>query len=206
MQSFSLFPEHSSWLDIISASGSSYLLVFAAEIGDKSQLVCMALAAKYRATPVILGAALAFIVLNSLAVLFGVAIASWIPQPVMTAVVALLFAVFGILALRNGEDDEVESIERSDRNVLITTFLLITLAEFGDKTQLAVVALSATYIPLAVWVGATLALISTSSLGVWAGRTLLQKIPMDLIHRLSGVLFILLAMFAGWETYQLLNL
>ncbi|WP_438864596.1 TMEM165/GDT1 family protein [Neptunicella sp.] len=206
MQSFTLFPAHSSWLDMASASGSSYLLVFAAEIGDKSQLVCMALAAKYRATPVILGAALAFIVLNSLAVLFGVAIASWIPQSVMTAIVALLFAVFGIQALRNSEDEEVESIERSNRNVLVTTFLLITLAEFGDKTQLAVVALSATYIPLAVWIGATLALISTSSLGVWAGRTLLQKIPMDLIHRFSGVLFLLLAMFAGWETYQLLNL
>ena len=55
-----------NWLNLTTASGSSFLLIFAAEIGDKSQLVCMALAARYRASPVMLGSALAFLLLNTL--------------------------------------------------------------------------------------------------------------------------------------------
>ncbi len=195
-----------NWLDFLAISGSSYLLIFAAEIGDKSQLVCMALAARYRAFPVILGSALAFLVLNTLAVTFGVAIASWVPEVVISAIVAILFAIFGIHALRISEEqeDDVEVIS-SNRNIFVTTFLLITIAEFGDKTQLAVVALSSTNMPLAVWLGSTIALITTSALGVWAGRTLLQRIPITILHRVSGVIFLLLALVAVYKTYTILS-
>jgi Ca2+/H+ antiporter, TMEM165/GDT1 family len=192
------------WTSILSVSSSSFLLIFAAEIGDKSQLVCMALAAKYRALPVMLGAVLAFITLNSLAVTFGVAIASWIPEIVISSIVAILFLIFGIHALRIEEetDDEKVSIS-SNRNIFAATFLLITIAEFGDKTQLAVVALSSTSIPIAVWLGSTLALISTSALGILAGRTLLKKIPITLFHRISGFIFILLAIYAAYRSFTL---
>ena len=86
----------------------------------------------------------------------------------------------------------------------VATFLLITVAEFGDKTQLAVVALSSTSTPIAVWLGSTLALMTTSVLGVWAGHTILQRIPITLLHRVSGVIFILLAIFAAYKTYMAL--
>ncbi|MFK5892778.1 MAG: TMEM165/GDT1 family protein [Pseudomonadota bacterium] len=191
-----------NWLDFLTISGSSYLLIFAAEIGDKSQLVCMALAARYRATPVILGSALAFLLLNTLAVTFGVAIASWVPEVFISAIVAILFAIFGIHALHINEDEEEDiAVASSNSSIFVTTFLLITIAEFGDKTQLAVVALSSSSLPLAVWTGSTIALITTSALGVWAGRTLLQKIPITLLHRISGVIFIILALFATYNTY-----
>ncbi len=173
---------------------TSYLLIFAAEIGDKSQLVCMVLATRHRAFPVILGAITAFALLNALAVIFGMAIANWLPEIYVSLTVAILFAVFGIHALRIKEDGDNENIEeKSSHNVFLATFLLITIAEFGDKTQIAVVALSSTSIPLAVWIGATIALATTSALGVWAGRTILQKIPLKLLHQISGVFFLLLA-------------
>ena len=195
-----------NWLNVITTSSSSFLLIFAAEIGDKSQLVCMALAARYRASPVMLGSILAFLLLNSLAVTFGVAIANWLPEVFVSAAVAILFAVFGIHALRIEEDLNNEKVAiRSDRSILLGTFLLITLAEFGDKTQLAVVALSSTSLPVAVWLGSTLALIATSALGVWAGRTILQRIPITLLHRISGIIFILLAIFASYKTYEFLT-
>jgi len=88
---------------------------------------------------------------------------------------------------------------------LLGTFLLITMAEFGDKTQLAVVALSSTSLPIAVWLGSTVALIATSALGVWAGRTILQRIPITLLHKISGIIFILLAIFASYKTYEFLT-
>lgn len=181
---------------------TSYVLIVAAEMGDKSQLVCMTLAARHRAAPVIWGAIAAFALLNTLAVVFGVAIANWLPEYVIAATVAVLFTVFGILALRVEEADDDEDVqEKSGHGIFFTTFLLITVAEFGDKTQLAVVALSSTAVPLAVWLGSTAALVSTSALGVLAGRTILQKIPLTLLHKISGSIFLILAAIAAYRAY-----
>lgn len=191
-----------NWGELTTATGTSFLLIFAAEIGDKSQIVCMALAARYRAAPVMWGASLAFLLLNSLAVVFGVAIANWLPDILVSSVVAILFAAFGIHALWVQEDEpHEETVIRTGGSILAGTFLLIIVAEFGDKTQLAVVALSSTTLPLAVWFGATAALITTSGLGVWAGRTVLQRMPITWLHRISGVLFISLAVFAAYQVY-----
>jgi len=190
-------------MNLSSTAATSFVLIAAAEIGDKSQLVCMTLAARHRATPILLGAIASFAFLNSLAVIFGVAIASWFPDYIISATVAVLFAVFGIHALRIDEEDEEEEdvVEKSGHSLFFTTFLLITVAEFGDKTQLAVVALSSTALPVAVWIGATSALILTSTLGVIAGRTVLQKCPLALLHKISGIIFLILAMLAGYNTY-----
>ena len=75
----------------LSISLSSFTLVALAEIGDKSQLVCMTLAARHRHWPVILGAATAFLLLNTLAVLFGAGVAAWVPERVTAGLVAVLF-------------------------------------------------------------------------------------------------------------------
>jgi Ca2+/H+ antiporter, TMEM165/GDT1 family len=188
---------------ILTAAATSFALILVAEMGDKSQLVCMALAAKHRPVPVILGALTAFALLNALAVSFGKAIANWLPGYVIAGAVALLFIVFGIQALRTkAEESHEEFKEKSGHGIFFTTFLLITVAEFGDKTQLAVVALSSTGNPTGVWLGATLALGVTSALGVMAGRKLLQKIPLELLHKIGGILFLMLSGAAIVKAYQ----
>jgi putative Ca2+/H+ antiporter (TMEM165/GDT1 family) len=207
--SFSIADSLQSLLSLVNASSlaelsattiTSYVLIIAAEMGDKSQLVCMTLASRHRALPVMLGAIAAFALLNTLAVIFGVAIANWLPEYVIAATVAVLFTVFGIHALRVEEPDDDEEVEeKSGHNIFFTTFLLITVAEFGDKTQLAVVALSSTAAPIAVWLGSTLALVSTSALGVLAGRTILQKVPLVLLHKISGTIFLALAAIAAYR-------
>lgn len=187
---------------VATTSATSFVLIAAAEIGDKSQLVCMTLASRYRAAPVLWGAITAFAVLNTLAVVFGAAIADWLPDYLVAASVAMLFASFGLHALLNNtDDDDGEVVEKSGHNIFFTTFLLIIVAEFGDKTQLAVVAFSSTAEPLAVWLGATLALSFTSGLGVWAGQTVLQRIPLQLLHKISGLLFLALAAVAAYQAY-----
>lgn len=183
-----------TWL---ASAGTTFLLVGFAEIGDKSQLVCMTLAARHRGLPVAIGAVSAFAVLNLLAVVFGAAVAAWLPESLVTLVVAALFAFFGINALRYREDEEDDNVdEKPGHGIVATTFLLIFLAEFGDKTQLAVAGLGSTTEPSAVWAGATAALALTSLLGVFAGRKLLHRLPLVWIHRVSGVFFLLLAIFA----------
>jgi len=189
-----LTADAAAWL---SSAGATYLLIALAEFGDKSQLVCMTLAARHRGLPVVLGAIAAFAVLNLLAVLFGTAVAAWLPEWLVTAAVAALFAWFGIAALRFEEDDDEDIEEKPGHGVFATTFLMIFLAEFGDKTQIAVAGLGSTADAAATWVGGTLALATTSLLGVYAGRRLLNRLPLHWIHRVSGVFFLLLALLAA---------
>ena len=188
----------------MSSASATFLLIALAEFGDKSQLVCMTLAARHRGLPVVLGAVAAFAILNLLAVLFGAAVAAWLPEWVVTLAVAVLFTVFGISALRFEDEEEVEEVEeKPGHGIFATTFLMIFLAEFGDKTQIAVAGMGSAADASATWVGATLALASTSLLGVFAGRRLLNHLPLKWIHRISGVFFLLLALLA---TLRLLGL
>ena len=182
----------------LTSAGTTFLLVGLAEFGDKSQLVCMTLAARHRGLPIVIGAILAFAILNLLAVLFGAAVAAWLPEWLVTLAVAVLFATFGVSSLRYEDEDEDEKVEEMPgHGIVVTTFLLIFLAEFGDKTQLAVAGLGSTSQTYAVWAGATIALATTSALGVFAGRKLLNRLPLKWIHRISGVFFLLLAAFAA---------
>jgi putative Ca2+/H+ antiporter (TMEM165/GDT1 family) len=191
-------------IESLSVTLSTFTLIVLAEIGDKSQLVCMTLAARHRHWPVILGSASAFIALNALAVMFGAGIALWVPERVIAGFVAVIFGLFGLYALRSQPGGESKSVvEQPYHSIFLTTLLLIFVAEFGDKTQIAVAGLASSMAPFAVWLGATLALILVSVLGVWFGRTVLQRIPIEWLHRLSGVIFILFALFAAWRAISL---
>lgn len=187
-------------LESLSVSFSTFTLIALAEIGDKSQLVCMTLAARHKHWPVILGAATAFVALNALAVLFGAGVAAWVPERVTAGLVAVMFGAFGIHALRTkAEGMSEEVVERPGHGIFFTTLLLILVAEFGDKTQIAVAGLAGSMAPLPVWLGATTALVMVSALGVWVGRTVLQRLPLQWLHRISGGLFMLFALLAAWR-------
>ncbi len=184
-------------LEWLTAAASAFGVIFLAEIGDKSQLVCMTLAARHHHSPVMLGSIAAFIVLNTLAVVFGVGLALWVPEKVVAGAVAILFGVFGIKSLLAKEEDGDEEVqELSGHSIFITTFLMLFLAEMGDKTQLAVAGMASTMPVLPVWVGSTLALATTSALGILVGRKLLSRIPLHRLHQISGVFFLILAAFA----------
>ncbi len=183
-----------------SVSLSTFALIGLAEIGDKSQLVCIALAARHRHWPIIMGATAAFLILNTLAVMFGAGIAAWVPERVMAGMVALLFGGFGLHALfAQAEEGLDDMVEKPGHSLFIATFLLLFVAEFGDKTQIAVAGLAGSLAPWPVWLGATAALVWVSVLGVWAGRTFLQRLPLHWLHRAGGGIFLVFALIAGWR-------
>jgi putative Ca2+/H+ antiporter (TMEM165/GDT1 family) len=179
---------------------ASFTLVGLAEFGDKSQIVCMVLASRHRHWPVLFGALTAFLILNTLAVVFGAGVAAWVPAWATAALVAVLFSAFGIHALLKRPGDESEEIaQRPGRSVFVTTLSLIFLAEFGDKTQIAVAGLASNMAALPVWIGATAALAVVSALGVWVGQALLQRMPSYWLHRAGGVIFLVFAGIAAWR-------
>ena len=120
----------------------------------------------------------------------------------VTPVIQALFGAFALHILFNQDEEEPEGVEeKPGHGIFLTTLLLILVAEFGDKTQIAVAGMAGSLAPLPVWIGATTALVSVSALGVWAGRTLLQRIPLRWLHRISGALFLLFALVAAWRVF-----
>lgn len=180
-------------------------LLFVAELGDKTQLMAMSLAHRYRALPVILGSFAAFLVLNLLAVLLGGGLATVVPRPLLLAVAALLFLAFAWQSWRDGADEEAAEVSHGRRlGAVVTSFLLIFLAELGDKTQLAMVALAARgEALLAVFLGGTAALWLVALLGIVFGRTLLTRIPAQVVHRSAALLFAFFGLLALAEAVRI---
>lgn len=183
---------------LISSSILTFLLIIAAEMGDKSQIVCMTLAAKHRAKPVLFGAMVAFMLLNFLAVLLGASLASYIPMYVVSAIATIMFTAFGVQALLCSEQQHSDDPEpKMSRSIFFSALSIILVAEMGDKTQLAVATLSTTESPLMVWLSASLALLTTSAVGVYFGKKWLAKLNLRTIHKVSGVLFLIFAVLAA---------
>ncbi len=177
------------------ASLTTFVLIFMAEMGDKSQLVCMTLASRCSGRAVLAGAVSAFALLNAVAVTVGAALYAVLPPAVLQAFVALLFVFFAVHALRSHPEQMQERIEaRGRRGVFAAAFMLTLVSELGDKTQIAVAGLGSTLNPAGVWLGATLALSVTTLVGVVAGKSVLKRLPIVVLHRLSGILFAVLAL------------
>jgi putative Ca2+/H+ antiporter (TMEM165/GDT1 family) len=179
----------------------AFLAVAVAEIGDKSQLVCMMLATRGSAWMVFLGAGSAFAVLNLLAVWVGSQLAGLIPDTVAGVAVAALFAWFGIRLLLDTPSDEEEAAPLTDGSVFRVSAMSIMVAEFGDKTQLAVAGLSIEYPPVPVWLGATAALLTLTGIAVVLGAGLIRRLPVVTIHRAGGILFLLIALSVAVQTW-----
>ena len=171
---------------------STFSLIFLAEMGDKSQLLAVALAHRYRAVTVIAGVFAAFLLLNLLAVLVGQELANLVPHKLVLFIAAALFFYFGYQSWRMVDHVDAEySVKKTGYSGLFASFTMIFAAEFGDKTQLAMVALSArTQEMWAVFLGGTLALWSVSLVGILLGVTVLRRIPHHWIHRAAALLFL----------------
>jgi putative Ca2+/H+ antiporter (TMEM165/GDT1 family) len=173
---------------------STFGLIFLAELGDKTQLTAMALAVRFPWGKVFIGTALAFVLLNIGAVALGKVLFTLLPIFWIKLVSAGLFLFFGIATLfgKGKDGDDAEGRRGSSaRGALAASFLMILMAELGDKTQLLTASLAARHdAPLEVFMGSTLALWSVSLLGIFAGRRLTRFVPLAYIHRGAGVLFI----------------
>ena len=175
---------------MLKAFGTAFGLTLIAELGDKTQIAILTLSARYGWLPVFLGAALAFVILDGLAVTVGAVLAKFVPADVIRGVSAAIFIVFGLLSFRPMKE-EAEGAPKSSRNPFLTAFFYIALMELGDKTQLALLALTSRFkMPLWIFLGGTLALVLSSFIGAVIGKYLGHYIPIKWVRWGSGVVFI----------------
>jgi putative Ca2+/H+ antiporter (TMEM165/GDT1 family) len=185
---------------------TTFGIIFLAELGDKTQLTAMALAARYPWRKVFFGVAAAFALLNLAAVLLGSLLFTLLPLFWIKIVSALLFLFFGVTTLRavrfSEEEEQEEEGRFRSRGPVITSFLMILLAEMGDKTQLVTASLAAQRgSPAAVFAASTLALWSVSLVGIFAGSQLLRFISLSALHRIAGSLFLAFGAAIFYEAF-----
>jgi Ca2+/H+ antiporter, TMEM165/GDT1 family len=166
-------------------------VVALAEIGDKTQLLAFILAARFkRPLPIIAGILCATIVNHGLAGALGAWITSAVSPDVMRWVLGISFIAMAIWTLIPDKIEEEETQVANRFGVFGATLITFFLAEMGDKTQLATVALAAHYgAPLMVVIGTTLGMLIADVPAVFVGNKFAEKIPMKLVHSIAAGIF-----------------
>ncbi|MDP9335268.1 MAG: TMEM165/GDT1 family protein [Actinomycetota bacterium] len=179
-------------------------LIFFGELPDKTMFASLLLASRGRPLAVWVGGALAFIVHVVIAVSVGIGLFHLLPHRAVDGLVAALFAVGAVLAFLETEEDEEEFAEAVIdetiprlRRVVLTAFVVIFVAEWGDLTQVLTANLAARYhSPLSVGLGAAVALLSVSAIATVSGRQLVRILPGMLLRRITGAACSVLAVVA----------
>lgn len=165
--------------------------VVLAEMGDKTQLLAMAFATRFKASHVLIGVFVATIFNHALAVLFGRFLSTAIPLDLITTIAALSFIFFGLWTLR-GDELDGEDKKPSKFGPIVTVAIAFFIAELGDKTQLATISLAVQYKDsLAVLLGTTTGMLIADGIGIIIGIVLGKRIPEKTVKWISAIVFML---------------
>lgn len=177
---------------------NSFLLVFVSEMGDKTQLLALVLAARFRRPwPIMAGILVATLLNHALASYVGTIVTHLISPVALKWILASSFIAFGIWILIPDQEEEFKDKHRW--GAFLTTAVAFFFAEMGDKTQLATVALGAKFAaPLLVTAGTTLGMLGADGLAVFFGHNFTDRIPMQWVHRIASALFVLFGIGILW--------
>jgi putative Ca2+/H+ antiporter (TMEM165/GDT1 family) len=189
-------------VDAFETISSSFVLVAASEMGDKTQLLAFTLAAQFKKPWPILGGIFVATILNH-------ALASWGGQWVSTflgpywlsMILGVLFVGFALWTLKPDKADEVSPIHKY--GPFLTTAVLFFMAEMGDKTQFATVALGARF--QSAWLvtlGTTAGMMVTDGLAVFIGDQLSHRVNMKYMRWVASILFLIFGIYSFWEAFH----
>lgn len=192
------------------------ILVALAELGDKTQLLVLAFAARYRPVSVLMGVAVAVVMLQLIATIAGGAVGALVPERLVAVGAGLLFVLFGVVTWHTpGEDGAGEGRGRSTRfGPVLTVALAFFVAELGDKTQLLTLSIAAepgaalrtlgSFVPvgvapdprrlstmIGVWLGSSAGMLVADGVAIAIGSVLGAKLPERIVRRVAAVVFVL---------------
>ncbi|MDE0235603.1 MAG: TMEM165/GDT1 family protein [bacterium] len=186
-------------IDLLSAFG----IVFVAELGDKTQLAAAGFATRYRVAPVVAGMCAGYVVVSTISAVIGGSAGNALPTSGINLAAGILFiavGAFGIWSAGRSDDSSTADPPKDDKSLLKGRYAAfsvaasvasaIIVAELGDKTMLATIALAARNDALMVWIGATLGICAAGLLAVALGRALARRLPSIVIRRVGGLIFV----------------
>jgi Ca2+/H+ antiporter, TMEM165/GDT1 family len=189
----------------LAALGVTFGVILLVELADKTLIATLVLSTRYRLRHVLVGVTAAFAVQCVVAVAAG-HLLHLLPRRAVEAVVAGLFALGAVLLVRESLDEPDEiALDEARQNVttrraVLTSFGVLFAAEWGDASQIAIAGLAARLgRPVAVGVGAWLALVVVAALAVVAGRLVVKRVPVRVVHRVGGAVFAVFAVLAALE-------
>lgn len=186
---------------MLTATLVSLSVVFVAELGDKSQLMTMTYALRHRWWVVLSGVGIASFLVHGLSVTIGHFLGLTLPaRPIAfaAAIAFLLFAVWTWRERRAGDDEDVKIAE--PRHVLLAVISSFVLAELGDKTMLATVALASDHNWAGVWIGATAGMVLADGVAIAVGALLNKRLPERFLHGVASVLFLLFGLWLLFDS------
>jgi Ca2+/H+ antiporter, TMEM165/GDT1 family len=185
---------------MLAATLLSLGVVFLAELGDRSQLITMTYALRYRWWVVLTGVAIAAFMVHGISVTIGHFLGTTLPARPMAFASAIAFLAFAVWAWREGTaGDETVSTPGEPRFALLTVVSSFVLAEMSDKTTLATVTLASDHDWAGVWIGTTLGMVLADGLAIGAGTLLNRRLPNQLLHVLASLVFL---MFGLWMLFD----
>lgn len=166
-------------------------MIFVAELGDKSQLMAMTFATRYKFWTVVLAITAATAVVHLFSVALGNIVGLALPTGPINIIAGLAFIGFGLWTLRGDElsEEEESRAARTTRSAFFAVAIAFFLAELGDKTMLATVTLATTEGWLGTWIGSTLGMVAADALAIGVGAALGRKLPEKTIKIGAAVLF-----------------
>ncbi|WP_440900125.1 TMEM165/GDT1 family protein [Actinosynnema sp.] len=169
----------------------SFAVIFVAELGDKSQLMAMTFATRYRFWTVVTGITISTAVIHLLSATVGSLIGAALPTGPIGIVAGLAFVGFGLWTLRDGGEDDADDARsaRSGRSAVNAVAVPFFLAELGDKTMLATITLATQNGLLGTWLGATAGLVTSGVLAIAVGSALGRRLPERTLAVGAAVLF-----------------
>lgn len=174
-------------------------LIFLAELGDKTQLVALALSTRYRIGVTLWGITAATALVHVLSVGIGEIAGVALPAEILTFAAGVSFLIFGLWTVAGDEDDGEETAKfRSPFWIVFWTFFI---AELGDKTMLGTIAVAAQHPgqPIAVWSGSTLGMVLSDALAIVVGRLLGSQLPEKAVKWTAATIFLGFGAWGAWE-------
>ncbi|GAA0726147.1 TMEM165/GDT1 family protein [Dactylosporangium roseum] len=182
----------------------SFAVIFVAELGDKSQLMALTFATRFRPAPVLIGITIATAVVHLVSVGVGYGLGATLPTGWISLIAALAFFAFGAWTLRGDSltDDEKRKAERSTGSAILAVGGAFFLAELGDKTMLATITLATQHGWFGTWVGSTIGMVAADALAILVGRMLGKRLPERAVKYGAALLF---ALFGAWLLVEALR-
>ena len=167
-------------------------IVALAEMGDKTQLLSLVLAARFRRPwPILWGILIATLANHALAGAVGASVTAWLGPQWLRWILAGSFIAMAAWMLVPDKLDDEDTPDAPRHSVLVTTIIAFFLAEMGDKTQVATVMLAAQYQTwFAVVAGTTLGMMLANAPVVWFGERVMRRVPVRAVHGVSALIFL----------------